>query len=396
MAAMTLSSFSGSTALDDAVNQALREHRMPGAVLIVGHNGHIVYRKAFGNRAEVPSVEPMTLDTIFDCASLTKVISTTTCLMKLFEEGRFRLNDPITDYIPEFQGGHSDITIRNLMTHFSGLRPDLPLTPAWSGYDTAIKMACADPPEAAPGERHVYSDINFELLGELVHRLSGEPLNEYAHKHIFIPLGMKDTMYLPPASLIPRIAPTEKQPNGEILRGVVHDPTARNMGGVAGHAGLFSTGDDLARFAQMMLNMGKLDGKRLLSSATIAKFTEPQTPPDQPILRGLGWDIDSPYSTNRGELFPIGSYGHTGFTGHIGLDRPVQQDLRDPADESRPQRAQALRDRPSDKGRDDRRCSGRNHVAARLPDRLQRNRRQLWPAPSCRARGLGTNRPRCA
>ena len=316
LAAMTLQSFSGSHALDDAVSLAIREHRIPGAVLIVGHNGHIVHRKAYGNRAEVPSVEPMTLDTIFDCASLTKVVATTSCLMKLFELGRYRLNDKVTDYIPEFQHGKSEITLRNLMTHFSGLAPDVPLTPDWSGYDTGIHLACTDPPQGAPGVQHIYSDINFELLGELIHRSTGQTLADYARNEIFLPLGMKDSMYNPPASLRPRIAPTEKwEKTGEILRGIVHDPTARNMGGIAGHAGLFSTGDDLARFAQMMLNMGKLDGKQFFSPLTIEKFTEPQTPADQPVLRGLGWDIDSPYSGNRGDLFPIGSYGHTGFTG---------------------------------------------------------------------------------
>src|SRR5581483_2552281 len=152
--------------------------------------------------------------------------------------------------------------------------------------------------------------------GELVHKLSGQMLNDYARQNVFQPLGMKDTQFLPPNSWIPRIAPTERTPkDGPPLRGVVHDPTARYMGGVAGHAGMFSTADDLSRFAQMMINGGELDGVRLFSPLTVTKFTEPQTPPDQSILRGLGWDIDSPYSSNRGELFPIGSYGHTGFTG---------------------------------------------------------------------------------
>ncbi|MDR3688339.1 MAG: DUF1343 domain-containing protein [Fimbriimonas sp.] len=315
-AAMTTPSFSGSAALDAAVELAIRERRIPGAVLIVGHDGHIVHRKAYGNRSEVPAVEPMTLDTIFDCASLTKVVATTSCLMKLFEEGKYRLGDKVTDYIPEFQGGQSPITLRNLMTHFSGLRPDVPLKPDWSGYDTGIHLACTDPPMAPPNTRHVYSDINFELLGELVHRTSGQTLAAFAREHIFLPLGMKDSMYQPPVSLVPRIAPTEADPKtGQILRGVVHDPTARNMGGIAGHAGLFSTGDDLARFCQMMLNKGVLGPTRLFSPLTVQKFTDPQTPIDQPVLRGLGWDIDSPYSGNRGELFPIGSYGHTGFTG---------------------------------------------------------------------------------
>jgi uncharacterized protein YbbC (DUF1343 family)/CubicO group peptidase (beta-lactamase class C family) len=302
--------------LDDAVNQAVEQGKLPGAVLIVGHDGRIVHRKAYGKRALIPSPEAMTVDTVFDIASLTKVVATTSSLMRLFEQGKFRLNDKITDYIPEFQGGKSDITIRNLMTHFSGLAPDVPLTQPWTGYQTGVRLACTTKPEGPPGVRYVYSDINFILLGELVHRLSGQMVSDYARQNIFLPLGMKDTTFQPPASLVPHIAPTERiTPNGPPLRGVVHDPTARNMGGVAGHAGVFSTAGDLARFAQMMLNRGELDGVRVFSPLTIEKFTEPQSPPDQPILRGLGWDIDSPHSGNRGELFPIGSFGHTGFTG---------------------------------------------------------------------------------
>jgi uncharacterized protein YbbC (DUF1343 family)/CubicO group peptidase (beta-lactamase class C family) len=308
--------FNAGPALDAAIQQAIQEGRLPGAVLVVGHEGRIVYRKAYGNRAIVPQREAMTTDTIFDCASLTKVVATTPSLMKLFEEGKFRLNDKVTQYIPEFQGGKSEITIRDLLTHFSGLQPDVPLQTPWSGYQRGIELANTFPPAGPPGVRFVYSDINFILLGEIVHRLSGEMLSDYARRNIFEPLGMKDTMFCPPASLVPRIAPTEQiAPNKAPLRGVVHDPTARNMGGIAGHAGLFSTADDLARFAQMMLNGGELNGARVLSPMTVAKFTEPQSPPDQPILRGLGWDIDSPLSGNRGDLFPIGSYGHTGFTG---------------------------------------------------------------------------------
>jgi uncharacterized protein YbbC (DUF1343 family)/CubicO group peptidase (beta-lactamase class C family) len=277
----------------------------------------VVFRKAYGKRALVPHPEDMTVETVFDVASLTKVIATTASLMKLFEQGKFRLNDKITDYIPEFQGGKSDITIRNLLTHFSGLQPDVPLKDPWSGYDTGVKLACTFKPDGPPAMRYVYSDINFILLGELVHRLSGKMLNEYARDNIFEPLGMKDSMFQPPASMLPRIAPTERWPvkTGQPLRDVVHDPTARNMGGVAGHAGLFSTADDLSRFAQMMLNGGELNGVRIFSPLTVEKFTEPQSPPDQTILRGLGWDIDSPHSGSRGELFPIGSFGHTGFTG---------------------------------------------------------------------------------
>ena len=301
---------------DAPIEQAVKDGLIPGAVLLVGHDGKIVYRKAYGDRALIPKREPMTVDTIFDAASLTKVIATTSSVMKLFEQGKVRLNDPVTKYLPEFQGGHSDITIRNLMTHFSGLRPDLDLEPAWSGYDTGIHRALIDKPAGPPGVRFVYSDINFILTGEIVHRLSGETLSDFARENIFEPLGMRETMFQPPAALRPRIAPTElDKATGQPLRGVVHDDTSRYMGGVAGHAGLFTTADDLAKFAQMLLDRGQANGAQLFSPLTIEKFTTPQSPADQPILRGLGWDIDSPYSSNRGDLFPIGSFGHTGFTG---------------------------------------------------------------------------------
>ena len=308
--------FSGATAVDQQMERAVQEGLIPGAVVLIGHNGHVVYQKAYGSRALVPQREPMTLDTIFDAASLTKVIATTPAIMRLFEQGQIRFNDPVTKYLPEFQGGHSDITIRNLMTHFSGLRPDLDLKPAWSGYQNGIQRALTDKPAGPPGVRFVYSDINFILLAEIVHRLTGKMLNEYARENIYQPLGMHETMFLPPAALRPRIAPTEINPvTGQPLRGEVHDDTARYMGGVAGNAGVFTTATDLAKFAQMMLDDGQGNGVRLFSAATVQKFTSPQSPADQPILRGLGWDIDSPYSSNRGELFPIGSYGHTGFTG---------------------------------------------------------------------------------
>src|SRR6204780_1638586 len=308
--------FSGAAAVDEQMELAVQAGLIPGGVVLIGHNGQVVYQKAYGSRALIPHREPMTLDTIFDAASLTKVIATTPSVMRLFEQGQIRINDPVTKYLPEFQGGASDITIRNLMTHFSGLRPDLDLEPPWSGYETGIQRALTDKAAGPPGVRFVYSDINFILLGEIVHRLTGKMLNEYASENFYQPLGMRETMFLPPASLRPRIAPTEINPvTGQPLRGEGHDDTARYMGGVAGHAGVFTTGSDLAKFAQMMLDEGQGNGVRLFSAATVHKFTTPQSPAAQPILRGLGWDIDSPYSSNRGELFPIGSYGHTGYTG---------------------------------------------------------------------------------
>ena len=247
--AIAAQTFSGGPAIDRVIDDAIAQGKLPGAVVIIGHEGKIAYRKAYGRRAVVPEPEAMTDDTIFDLASITKVVATTTALMQLFEQGKLRLNDKVTDYIPEFQGGKSGITLRNLFTHFSGLKPDVPLANPWSGYQTGIKLACTDPPDGPPGARFVYSDINFILLGELVHRLSGQTLSDYARDHIFQPLGMQDTMFQPPAALAPRIAPTERvTSDSPPLRGVVHDPTARNMGGVAGHAGVFSTARDLARF----------------------------------------------------------------------------------------------------------------------------------------------------
>ncbi len=304
--------FRASAALDATVDSAVHDGLIPGAVLVVGHDGEIVHRKAYGSRAMVPAREAMTVDTIFDIASLTKVVATTPALMKLFEQGKLRIGDPVTAYLPEFQGGRSDITVRDLMTHFSGLRPDLDLEPAWSGYATGIGRALSEKPAWPPGTRFFYSDIDFELLGEIVRRLSGKTLDEYAREAVFDPLGMKETGFHPAASLRARIAPTEiDAATGQPFRGVVHDPTARYMGGVAGHAGVFSTASDLAKYAQMLVDAGGI----LFSPLTVKKFTSPNSPPDQAILRGLGWDIDSGYSAPRGELFPIGSYGHTGFTG---------------------------------------------------------------------------------
>jgi len=298
--------------LDPIINDAIAQQQIPGAVLIVGHDGKVVYRKAYGSRAIEPRREAMTLDTVFDCASLTKVVATTTAIMQLWEQGKFRMSDPVAKYLPEFgQNGKQDITIRQLLVHYSGLPEDLELGKKWEGKDTAYHMAFEVTPERAPGSAFVYSDTNFVVLGALVERLSGEPLDEYAAKHVFGPLGMKETRFLPPPSWASRIAPTEEDENRRLLRGVVHDPTARRMGGVAGHAGVFSTADDLAVFAQALLD----GGRGVLTPATIAKMTAPQQPVNGSAVRGFGWDIDSPLSTNRGELLPVGGYGHTGFTG---------------------------------------------------------------------------------
>ncbi|HZQ96630.1 MAG TPA: exo-beta-N-acetylmuramidase NamZ domain-containing protein [Candidatus Sulfotelmatobacter sp.] len=299
-------------AVDSIIQQAIADHNIPGAVLVVGHDGKVIYRKAYGERALEPRREMMTLDTIFDLASLTKVIATTTAVMQLVELGKVRMNDPVAKYLPEFaQNGKEDITVRQLMTHYSGMAPDLDLTTPWEGKTTAYQLACVEPPETTPGSGFVYSDINFIMLGALVERVSGMPLDAYTVQRIFTPLKMLHTRFLPPAPWRAKIAPTQYDEHEHMLRGVVHDPTARRMGGVAGHAGLFSTGDDLAKFAQALLD----DGDGILSAEAVKKMSSPQQPPTAPVLRGFGWDIDSPFSSNRGDFFPIGSFGHTGFTG---------------------------------------------------------------------------------
>jgi len=311
-------------ALDQVITDAIAEGKLPGAVVLVGRGDETLVRKAYGHRALVPAREPMTPDTIFDLASLTKVVATTTAVMQQVEAGRIRLDDRVSDYIPGFgKYGKQAITVRQLMTHMSGLRPDLDLSDEFEGRDTAVRLALEEVPQAPPGRRFIYSDINFFLLADIVARTSGMPFERYVRERIFLPLGMKDTMYLPPASLGSRIAPTEPceklawpcGANAPMLRGVVHDPTARRMDGVAGHAGLFGTADDLARFARMLINKGTLDGTRVLSPLSVERMTSPATPLTEPNVRGLGWDISSSFSSNRGDLLPFGSFGHTGFTG---------------------------------------------------------------------------------
>lgn len=297
--------------LDSIVRDAIHDDQTPGAVLLVWHDGQVIYRKAFGNRALEPRKEAMTLNTIFDIASLTKVVATTTAVMQLVQKGEVRLNDPVAKYIPEFaQNGKEDITVRNLLTHFSGLRADIDLTPPWDGRDAALRLSYAETPDYSPGSRFLYSDTNFITLGALVEKVSGSTLDAYCAKKIFAPLRMTHTRFLPPAAWRRKIAPTEYDEQGKMLRGIVHDPRARRMGGVAGHAGLFSTADDLSKFAQALLN-----GSSILAPEVVEKMITPQQPPTATVLRGLGWDIDSPFSSNRGDLLPVGSFGHTGFTG---------------------------------------------------------------------------------
>lgn len=318
--------------MDAVIAESIGRKELPGAVVLVGRHGKIVWRKAYGARAVEPQREAMTADTIFDLASLTKVVATTTSIMILIEQGKVRLSDPVVQFIPEMKGeGRDAITIEQLMTHVSGFAPDFDLRDRWTGYDEAIKRLSREPLRNQPGTRFVYSDINYIALGEVVHRVSGMMLDEFARRNIFGPLGMRDTGFRPDAKLRARIAPTENRrgqmnylgDNGadagaageEWLRGQVHDPTSFRMNGVAGHAGLFSTADDLAIFCQMLLNGGVYNGVRVLGPMTIAALTQPRAVSESGAARGLGWDVASSFSANKGDLFPLGSFGHTGFTG---------------------------------------------------------------------------------
>lgn len=297
--------------------QEIAGGHIPGAVVLIGNRDRILYRHSFGQRALEPRSQPMSVDTIFDLASVTKVVATTTAVMQLVEQGRLRLDAPVGRYWPEFSASaKAQITVRELLLHTSGLPPDLDLSGSWTGSATALQMIEAQRPVSAPGTRYLYSDINFIVLGELIERVTGMPLNVYCERYIFGPLGMHATGFLPPPQLQGRIAPTQWL-HRTMLRGRVHDPTARRMGGVAGHAGLFSTADDLARFAQVLLRGGLIPGgggARLLQPATIALMT-------QPVLvarnryRGLGWDEMPPFATDRETLPDLGAFGHTGYTG---------------------------------------------------------------------------------
>lgn len=311
--------------LDATIEDAIAQQQIPGAVVWVGRGDQTVYRKAYGYRAVKPTPEPMTLDTVFDLASLTKGMATATAVMILVEEGKLRLSDKVAQHLPEFARHDKDqITLRHLLTHTSGLRPSLDLRGDWLGADEAVRRAVEELPQSAPGARFVYSDIGYIVLGEIVARVAGQPLETFVQQRILAPLRMNSAGFTPVVAQRGVIAPTQfctaygwpcDGPDQILLQGIVHDPTARRMGGVAGHAGLFGSAEDLSRYARMLLRGGELDGQRVLSPAGVTRMTSPATPSAMSVQRGLGWDIDSSYSANRGDLYPIGSFGHTGFTG---------------------------------------------------------------------------------
>lgn len=309
------------------VTHDLEAGHVPGAVVIVGEQGRTIYRRAFGLRALEPAPAPLRADDIFDLASLTKVIATTTAVMQLVEAGRLQLDAPAAAYWPAFAAnGKAEITIRQLLTHTSGLAPDLDLSANWSGLDDGLARVATATPIGRPGAAFAYSDINFIALGTIVGRVSGEPLEAYVRAHVFGPLGMADTGFDPPASSLARIAATDQE-DGRLRWGQVQDPTAYRMGGVAGHAGLFSTADDLARFARMLLQGGELDGVRVLKPETVALMTQAALLPGG-VRRGLGWDMGSAYSVGLDQAFGPSSYGHTGYTGcMIWIDPAAQSYL---------------------------------------------------------------------
>jgi uncharacterized protein YbbC (DUF1343 family)/CubicO group peptidase (beta-lactamase class C family) len=299
--------------IDHLVDQAIKGHAVPGAVVLVGRRGKIAYVKAFGRRALVPADEPMTRDTIFDMASLTKPVATATSVMILLEQGKLRLDDRLGKLLPEFDNhGKGAITIEQLLRHRAGLIADNSIKDFADGPESAWKRLAELDLKYPPGSSYIYSDVGFMTLGKVVERVSGQGLDTFSRENIFKPLDMVDSRFRPDET--DRVAPTEPD-QGAMLRGQVHDPRSRALGGVAGHAGLFSTADDLAVYAQMLLNGGKgPNDRRILGPLTVRAMTDPGTTPHGQ-KRGLGWDVDTPHSAPRGGLFARDGFGHTGFTG---------------------------------------------------------------------------------
>ncbi|WP_390888047.1 serine hydrolase domain-containing protein [Candidatus Mycobacterium wuenschmannii] len=350
------------------MNDAIAAEKLPGGVVVVGHGGRIVFHQAYGSRklagedgldGSPAPAEPMTEDTIFDIASMTKSLATATAVMQLHEKGLVAFDEPVQTYLPDFNPDNDPVrqrvTVRMLLTHTSGEPIDVNLDDPW-GVDApdkaeGIRRALSAPLQSAPGEVYRYADINYILLGAMLEKLTGEAEDDYVQRNIFAPLGMTDTRYLPPAEVRPRIAPTAVDDRGHLLRGTVHDPTTRRMGGVAGHAGIFSTAHDVALYAQALLDrLANRPSTFPLQQATLAMMTTPQQPgrrpgqveaandavrkaaatapnPMDPLLAphypaiegqelfGFGWDIDTAFSKPRGLVFPVGSFGGTGFTG---------------------------------------------------------------------------------
>ena len=302
--------FSG---IDEAANEAVASGEVPGVVVLVGRGDDVLLHRAYGSRRLLPQPAPMTLDTIFDLASLTKPFGTTLAVMSLVERGAIKLDAPLGRYLKEFRDKQLDeITIRRLLTHSAGLAAYPANSMVSAGFPSAAGAIVKMPLDYPPGSSFQYSDTGFILLAEVVRRVSGAPLDKYLERTVFRPLGLADTSFHPKVSALPRVAPTEFV-NGILLRGEVHDQRARLLGGVAGHAGMFSTSADLARIVRMLLNRGTLDGQHILGPATVKEMWEPG--PDKNMGRALGWDVSSSFSKTMSPFFPEGSVGHLGFTG---------------------------------------------------------------------------------
>ena len=311
--------------IDTIVAEGLRRKLMPGCVVLLARGQKIVFLKAYGSRQLKPTVEPMTVDTVFDMASITKPMATATSVMKLIEQGKIELTAPVSKYIPEFAAnGKGEVTILQLLTHQAGLIPDNSIKDYNDGAEEAFKRIYNLKFYTPPGKKFVYTDVGFILLADLVKRVSGSDVNEFSKQHIFGPLGMRETGYLPAPPLRKRAALTEQR-NGKWMQGEVHDPRAFRLGGVAGHAGLFSTARDIAVYAAMMKNGGQLNGVRILKADTVRQMTAAYKIADGN-QRGLGWDKQSGFSYNKGDLMSASAFGHGGFTGTV-LWMDPQSDL---------------------------------------------------------------------
>ncbi|MEC1894975.1 serine hydrolase domain-containing protein [Cytobacillus firmus] len=309
--------------IDPLMEEMISEGVMPGAVTYVARRGHIVKHDAYGYSyrytddkfTEAQNPIEMTEDTIFDLASISKIF-TTTAAMILYDEGRFQLDDPVAEYIPEFaENGKENVTIRQLMTHTSGFTAWIPLYSQGSSREERMQIVFKHPLVNEPGEAYTYSDLNMITLGAIIERLSGQSLDEFVEKRITKPLGMKDTMYNPPDSLKHRIAATEYQPsiNRGLVWGEVHDENAWSLNGVAGHAGVFSTASDLAKLAHMYVNEGRYGGKRILKEKTVKMLIQNQIPQFPGDDHGLGWELGQGWFMDA--LSEGTSLGHTGYTG---------------------------------------------------------------------------------
>lgn len=307
-------------AIEAIVEQGIKDGQMPGAVVVIADRKRVLYRRAFGHRQVKPTPEPMTADTVFDLASLTKPLATATSVMKLVAEGLISPNQKVSDVLPEFgKHGKDEITIEDLLLHVGGLIPDNSLRDYRDGIQNSWKNICDLKLIADPREKFAYTDVGFIVLGKVVERVSKQPLDQYAEEHVFAPLGMSETTFNPTADLQKRTATTEQR-NGQWIKGEVHDPRAHLLQGVAGHAGLFSTADDLTRYGQRMLEIAAGEQSIPFPASTFKTMTRPRdVRRDSRTIgtRTYGWDHRSPYSSNRGDQLSDSAFGHGGFTGTV-------------------------------------------------------------------------------